>query len=492
MISIVIPACNEEKYLPECLVSLQRQDYSGDYEIIVADNGSTDKTAVIAGNLGVKVISCFEKKSVVYARQTGAEAAKGEIIVQADADTIYPKDWLRKVAGCFNSNPDVVAVAGRYIYRNPPSWAGIEYFLKSILNRLTILLFGRPMIISGATFAFRKKEFMAGNGYLGLSCYPDQFGISSRLSRKGTVYYDKDICVLTAARRVQKPFLLILYNVICHTADLALYFCKWSIISLYRSLTETPVKQATSYISLFLVFIILFGAFSSFIPSAQAFGKVYYEADTSEKIIALSFDDGPNEPYTSQILEILSEYDVKATFFVVGKNAEFHPETVKRIIKDGHVIGNHSYSHDFIETLTEYDSSDIQVAQEVICNITGMTPHLYRPPHGIKTPWELGSAEELGMITITWSVTTGEFNEEALIDEASVSSGIEDIVDEVQPGEIILLYDGHGTEHNNPESDRSLTVRALPAIIEQLKRKGYRFVTIPELLEVPAYIGQKP
>ncbi|MBN2075092.1 MAG: glycosyltransferase [Dehalococcoidales bacterium] len=492
MISIVIPAHNEEMYLPECLDSLKKQDYTGDYEIIVADNGSTDQTTVIARNFGAKVIPCFKEKSVIYARQAGAEAALGEIIVQADADTVYPKDWLSKIVEHFNNNPDIVAVAGRYIYREPPSWANIEYFLKSMLNRLTILFFGRPMIISGATFAFRRNEFLSGDGYLGLSCYPDQFGISSRLSEKGRVHYDKNICVLTSSRRVQKSFLLILNDVIRNIANLALYFFRWSIISLYQSLTLTPARRVTFYISVLLVVIIFFSLFASSIPSTQAFGKVYYEADTSEQIIALSFDDGPNDPYTSQILDILSEFDVKATFFIVGKNAELYPDTVKRIVREGHVIGNHSFSHDFIETITEFDSSDIQLAQEVIYNITGIMPYLYRPPRGLKTPWELESAEELGMITITWSVTTDEFDEETLFDESSVSDGIHDIINKVEPGEIIFLYDGHGTDHDTPDSDQSLTVQALPEIIKQLRGKGYRFVTIPELLEVPAYIRQEP
>lgn len=92
---------------------------------------------------------------------------------------------------------------------------------------------------------------------------------------------------------------------------------------------------------------------------------------------------------------------IRATFFVIGKNVELYPETVKRIIAEGHVLGNHSYSHDAVHTLTQYDSDDLKMAQEVIYNTVGVRPHLYRPPRGAKTPWELESAEELGMITIT-------------------------------------------------------------------------------------------
>ena len=87
MISVVIPALNEENYLPDCLKSLVNQDYTGPYEIIIADNGSVDETARIARDFGARVVPCPEKKSVFYARQIGADSVQGEIIAQADADT---------------------------------------------------------------------------------------------------------------------------------------------------------------------------------------------------------------------------------------------------------------------------------------------------------------------------------------------------------------------------------------------------------------------
>jgi glycosyltransferase involved in cell wall biosynthesis len=128
MISIVIPAFNEEKLLPECLRSLKNQNYAGEYEIIVADNGSTDNTPNIARQFGAKVITCPEKQNVFYARQAGADVAGGDIIAQADADTIYPEDWLRKIAEKFAARQEVVAITGRFVYRKSPWWAAVEYF----------------------------------------------------------------------------------------------------------------------------------------------------------------------------------------------------------------------------------------------------------------------------------------------------------------------------------------------------------------------------
>jgi glycosyltransferase involved in cell wall biosynthesis len=200
MISIVIPALNEEKCLPDCLKSLRNQDYTGPYEIIVADNGSVDGTARIAQDFGTCVVPCPEKKSAVYARQIGADSAQGDIIAQADADTIYPRDWLSRIADQFEKHPEVVAVAGRYIYKEPPWWARVEYTVWNGINRLTVPTLGRPLVISGATFAFRRETFLALGGYHGIAYAPDERGIASRLRKMGKVSYDKDLCIITQRR----------------------------------------------------------------------------------------------------------------------------------------------------------------------------------------------------------------------------------------------------------------------------------------------------
>jgi len=267
-----------------------------------------------------------------------------------------------------------------------------------------------------------------------------------------------------------------------------IYFSKSCVSTLQEFTIKTPSRRiAARLVPVSMLIILFIGAYGCLVPSSQVFGKVYHEGNSSEKVIALTFDDGPNEPYTSEILDILDSYNVRATFFVVGKNVELYPETAKRIIAEGHVLGNHSYSHDAFETLTQYDSDDLRMAQEAILNTARVSPTNYSPPHGIKTPWELESAEELGMITITWSVSTDELDDEAIFDEPSLKAGVKEIISEVESGEIILLYDGYGTNHGDSESDLSLTVEALPLIIEQLQDKGYKFVTVPELLNVPAY-----
>ncbi|MCD5401266.1 glycosyltransferase [candidate division NPL-UPA2 bacterium] len=488
MISIVIPARNEEKFLSACLESLRNQNYRGEYEIIVADNGSTDETANIARSFGAKVIPCSEKKSVFYARQVGADAASGDIIVQADADTVYPGDWLKGIANQFASHPEAVAVTGRFIYRDPPYWAKLEYFLRHHTNRLTCALFGRPLVIHGATFAFRRRAFLAVNGYKDILYCPDQYGMAGRLSKLGKILYDRNLCVLTSSRSVQKPFFILIMEFLTNLNRWGVHVCKPSLSILQHFTIKTPSRRiATNLLPVLMLIILFIGAHGCFVPSSQVFGKVYYEGNSSEKVIALTFDGGPNEPYTSEILDILASYNVRATFFVFGEKVKLYPETAKRIIAEGHVLGSHSYSHDVFHTLTQLDSNDLRMAQEAIFNTAGVRPHLYRPPHGVKTPWELKNAEKLGMIVITWSVSTDELDDEMIFGEPSLEAGVKEIISEVGPGEIILLHDGYGTNHGDAESNQSLTVEALPLIIEQLQDKGYKFVTVSELLNVPAY-----
>jgi peptidoglycan/xylan/chitin deacetylase (PgdA/CDA1 family) len=199
-------------------------------------------------------------------------------------------------------------------------------------------------------------------------------------------------------------------------------------------------------------------------------------------MVALTFDDGPNEPYTSQILDILKEYDIKATFFCIGENVELYPDIAKEILDEGNVIGNHSNTHDANHALSTYGERDLEDAQNNIYQVTGRLPHLYRPPHGKKTPWELDCVKKNNLIEITWSV---EVNDQVGLD--GVNNFVNKVVSKTHAGSIILLHDGYGTEHNNQHADKSFTVQALPLIIEQLQAKGYRFVTVPVLLGVPAY-----
>ena len=274
VISIVIPAFNEEKLLPLCLESLKSQNHQGSYEIIVVDNASTDGTARIAAEFGAKVVSC-PKRGVAYARQAGAQTASGDIIVQADADTIYPEDWLSRIASYFASHPRTVALAGSYVYKDPPFWAAFEYIARYLINILGLLLLGRPVCISGANFAFRREAFLKTNGYNPESLYPDQWGISRSLSQVGKIYYDTSVLVFTSTRRVQMPFHLIVLSIALNSSRIFAHFIRHSV-NLSRTLAArlSPLKALARRTALILLIIItcLF-VYGYVAPRGQVFGK---------------------------------------------------------------------------------------------------------------------------------------------------------------------------------------------------------------------------
>jgi peptidoglycan-N-acetylglucosamine deacetylase len=239
-ISVIIPALNEEKFLPACLESLFHQDFVGDYEIIVVDNGSEDLTAQVARDKGARVIS-LKNKGVSFARQAGADNARGDIIVQADADTTYPRWWISRLQKQFKKHPDIVAVAGIFIYHHPPWWAAFEYFLRLFFGYLSDLVLGRPYIISGANLAFYKSAYLRVGGYQHNSYSPDQFNISSRLSRVGKIFYDIKSYGATSERSVAKPVQTIFFEFINHLCRFGKYIIKSKIGS-----TKDRSKKITS------------------------------------------------------------------------------------------------------------------------------------------------------------------------------------------------------------------------------------------------------
>lgn len=226
MISIVVPARNEENNISRCIESLKGQEYKDSFEIIVVNNGSEDRTAEIARTCGAKVVNCAVI-GIVDARQTGAVAASGDIVIQADADTIYPSDWLTGMVGVFISRPEIVAVTGAYRYLEPRYWAPTEYALRNACNRLFLFLFNKPIFVSGANFAFRREAFIRAAGYERTSLYPDQWGISYRLSKIGKVIYDRNIVAYTSVRRVEKPLVVLLYDTMRNFAKASWHFLKY-------------------------------------------------------------------------------------------------------------------------------------------------------------------------------------------------------------------------------------------------------------------------
>ena len=190
--------------------------------------------------------------------------------------------------------------------------------------------------------------------------------------------------------------------------------------------------------------------------------KAYYEKK-NQKVVALTFDDGPNPATTNQALDTLSKYGIKATFFVLGKNVSGNEGILKRMKADGHVIGNHSWSHPVLSKLSlDEAKKQITDTEDALTKVLGSSSKLMRPPYGAITD---DIRNSLDLSFIMWDVDSLDWkskNEAAILTE---------IQRQVRNGSIILMHDIHAE-----------TVNALPKIIDYLKEQGYHFVTVPEML----------
>ena len=190
-----------------------------------------------------------------------------------------------------------------------------------------------------------------------------------------------------------------------------------------------------------------------------------------EMKIALTFDDGPDGKITDEILDILDEYGIKATFFVIGKNCEEHPEILERIANNGHEIGNHTYSHPHLTGLNRSRlSQELRKTEEIVFNITGTKTNLFRPPEGVYSELIAQTCDSLGYRAILWSVDTTDWR------SPDADKIVGTVLDNASPGVIILCHDYIAGKSNTPAALRKF----IPCLIEQ----GYVFVTVSELISL--------
>ena len=204
----------------------------------------------------------------------------------------------------------------------------------------------------------------------------------------------------------------------------------------------------------------------------QFFGELIPRVNTSQKVVALTFDDGPTAEATDQILAILNEANIKATFFVTGAELEQNLEQGKKIVAAGHQLGNHSYSHVRMFLVTpSFVRQEIESTDKLIRDTGYQGEIFFRPPYGKKLfalPYYLSRT---GRRSITWDVEPDSYPEIA----ASADKIVEHVLSETQPGSIIIL---HVMYPNRRES-----MKAVKKIVEGLKAQGYSFKTVSELLK---------
>ena len=211
-----------------------------------------------------------------------------------------------------------------------------------------------------------------------------------------------------------------------------------------------------------------------------AYSGAIVKAPVTEKLVALTYDDGPNPPHTQNLLGMLNRHSVKVTFFPKGQNIEAFPESVRAIVREGHEIGNHSYSHNPMVSLSKTDMlEELVLSNRLIENLVGYEPVLFRPPYGIQGPGLKMALEELDMTSILMSSSGLDWE---ITDPKLIASTV---VESVEPGSIVLLHDGHGDVNDpNAQDSRAASVEATDIIIKELKAQDYRFVTVGELIQL--------
>lgn len=213
-------------------------------------------------------------------------------------------------------------------------------------------------------------------------------------------------------------------------------------------------------------------------PTVMWFGHVTTHGDRAGNRVAITFDDGPDDPFTLDVARILDQHGVKGTFFEVGKAIDAAPLISRTLLDDGHLLANHSYHHDYWRWL-DPRYPELQRTQDAFERQVGRCPAFFRPPHGQRTPFMLARVSHEGMHAVTWDVSASDWVES---DGATVARNI---LAAVRPGSIILLHDGLD---GNVHADRSVLLTALPLILDGLQQRDLHPVRLDELLGQPGYL----
>ena len=214
--------------------------------------------------------------------------------------------------------------------------------------------------------------------------------------------------------------------------------------------------------------------YQSMAPTGQWYGRTFTGLARGTKPLALTYDDGPNDPHTLHLLDALAKYGVHATFFLIGRYVRQRPDIIREIVKAGHVVGNHTFTHPLLifkrESEIRREVSDCRAALE---DAAGQHSNLFRPPFGGRRPAVLRIVRDLGLEPIMWNVTGYDWN-------APPAAEIEKkITRQIRGGDVILLHDGG---HKKMGADRSQTVVVTDRLIARYKSEGYEFVTIPAMM----------
>jgi peptidoglycan/xylan/chitin deacetylase (PgdA/CDA1 family) len=213
--------------------------------------------------------------------------------------------------------------------------------------------------------------------------------------------------------------------------------------------------------------------FESMWPTLHAYGRSFIGLLPGSRQLALTYDDGPNDPDTLKLLEVLAKHEVKATFFVLGRFVEQKPEIVGALVAGGHVIGNHSWDHPRLIFASDAElRRQIERTQTALFDTCGITPKLFRPPYGGRRPGTLRAVRKLGLEPVMWNVTCYDWK------PTTADRAFAHARRQIRGGDVILMHDGDQLAMG---ANRSHTVRATDRLIAHYKAQNYEFLTIPEM-----------
>jgi peptidoglycan/xylan/chitin deacetylase (PgdA/CDA1 family) len=218
-----------------------------------------------------------------------------------------------------------------------------------------------------------------------------------------------------------------------------------------------------------------FAGFHTMWPTSQLYGRAFLGLSPGTRKLALTYDDGPNDPHTLHLLDVLASHDVKATFFMLGKFVAERPQIVRRVAAEGHVIGNHTWSHpNLIFASPSKMRAQIENTRRALEDAVGEHSRLFRPPFGGRRPGTFALARAMGLEPIMWRVSSYDWSAKS---SEQITARI---ASDVRGGDVILMHDG---DHLRMGADRSHTVRATDSLIRRYKSEGYEFVTVPEMMQ---------
>lgn len=212
--------------------------------------------------------------------------------------------------------------------------------------------------------------------------------------------------------------------------------------------------------------------YATYAVRSQWLGATHWHGRRDIGAVALTFDDGPSED-TARVLDVLDRFNLRAAFFMIGRHVERLPRVARMVAERGHEIGNHSYSHPIYLYRTGSETRrQLERAQAVIEDVTGVRPRLARPPCGVRTPAYFAATRKLGLRTVQWDVAGFDWTRRRAPEIARV------VLDGARAGSIVLLHDGD----SDGKRDRRETVAALPLVIEGLRERGLGVAPLSELL----------